>query len=46
MRRVNGGTPILHSALQEALCENEGESSSVPLSRPHVRQPQAIHQGT
>lgn len=43
-RRVNDISST-HSALQEALCEDEGESGSVPLSRPHVRQPKAIHQG-
>lgn len=37
---------MFHSAIQEALCEDEGESGPVPLSCPHVRQPQAIHQGT
>lgn len=35
-----------HSAPQEALCKDEGKSGSVPLSRPHVCQPKAIHQGT
>lgn len=44
--RVNAGSLVLHSALKEARCEDEGESSSVSLSRPYVRQPQAIRQGT
>lgn len=35
-----------HSALQEELCKVEGESGSVPLSRPCVCQSKAVHQGT
>lgn len=34
------------SSLQEALYEDEGESGSVPLSRPHEHQPKATRQGT